>query len=141
MQVFSYNSQTAEYALDMPAGRPAKQPRTSFGERIALARDQIGLTQQQLAEKIGTIQRVISSWEREPVALRADHLSALADALGVSTDFLLGRQNAKQRGGPIGKVRQVFERVSKLPRHQQNKVAEFVEAFVNQQTNGQKQAA
>jgi len=141
MQAFLYNSQTAEYVLDMPAGRPAKQPRTPFGERIALARDHVGLTQQQLAEKIGTIQRVISSWEREPVALRADHLSALADVLGVSTDFLLGRQDVKNHGGPAGKIRQVFERVSKLPRHQQNKVAEFVEAFVNQQVNGQKKAA
>lgn len=141
MQAFSYISKVGGYVLDMTAGRPAKQPRTPFGERIALAREQAGLTQQQLAEKAGTIQRVVSSWEREPVALRADQLSALADALGVSIDFLLGRQNLKQRGGPVGKVRQVFERVSKLPRHQQNKVAEFVEAFVNQQGNGHKQAA
>ena len=126
----------------MPAGRPAKQPRTTFGERIAIAREQVGLTQQQLAEKIGTIQRVISSWERETVALRADQLTALADTLGVSVDYLLGRQDVKQRGGgPVGKIRQVFERVSKLPRHQQNKVAEFVEAFVNQHSNSHKQAA
>ena len=141
MQAFSYNSQTAGYVLDMPAGRPAKQSRTPFGERIALAREQAGLTQQQLAERTGTIQRVISSWEREQVALRADQLTALADALGVSIDFLLGRKNVKQRGGPVGKVRQVFERVSRLPRHQQNKVAEFVEAFVERKSNGHKQAA
>jgi hypothetical protein len=35
----------------------------------------------------------------------------------------------------VGKLHQVFEKASRLPRHQQNKVAEFVEAFVNQHAN------
>jgi len=118
----------------MAAGRPAKQARTSFGERLASARESAGLTQLQLAEKLGTSQRVITYWEREPVALRAEQLAALADTLGVTTDFLVGRQGSRPRGqGPAGKLRQVFNKASQLPRHQQNKVAEFVEAFVERQ--------
>jgi hypothetical protein len=52
----------------------------------------------------------------------------------VSADYLLGRENRKTIAPkrPIAKVQQVFERVNQLPRHQQNKVAEFVEAYVNQ---------
>jgi len=134
MQAISYNYLKPAYASVMPAGRPAKQARTTFGERLASARESAGLTQLQLAEKLGTTQRVITYWEREPVALRAEQLAALADALGVTTDFLVGRAAGKPRGqGPAGKLRQVFEKASQLPRNQQNKVAEFVEAFVERQ--------
>jgi len=42
----------------MPGGRPAKSERFAFGERLTSARQQAGLTQQQLAEKLGTVQRV-----------------------------------------------------------------------------------
>jgi transcriptional regulator with XRE-family HTH domain len=135
MQAISYNFLKPEYVEGMAAGRPAKQARTTFGERLASARERAGLTQLQLAEKLGTSQRVITYWEREPVALRAEQLAALAGALGVTTDFLVGRVASKPRGqGPAGKLRQVFEKASQLPRHQQNKVAEFVEAFVERQS-------
>lgn len=35
------------YGALMPAGRPTKSTRPSFGERLVLARQQTGLTQQQ----------------------------------------------------------------------------------------------
>jgi transcriptional regulator with XRE-family HTH domain len=128
-------STTASYPLGMPAGRPARQPRTPFGQRIAKAREAAGLTQAEVAERMGVTQPVVAYWEREPVALRAEQLAALADALGVSADFLLGRSDKQPfPKGPTGKVRRVFERVNRLPRQQQNKVVEFVEAFVNQHT-------
>ena len=121
----------------MTQGRPARRPRTPFGERLALARERAGLTQVQLAEKLGTTQGNITSWEREVVALRPEQLIALADALDVSADHLLGRENGKSLvpRRPIARVRQIFEQVSELPRHQQNKIAEFVEAYVNQYTS------
>jgi hypothetical protein len=71
------------------------------------------------------------------VALRPEQLIALADALDVSADHLLGRENGKSLvpKRPIARVQQIFEQVSELPRHQQNKIAEFVEAYVNQYTS------
>jgi hypothetical protein len=60
----------------------------------------------------------------------------VAAVLKVSVEHLFGKTIAKPRGGgPVGKLHQVFEKASRLPRHQQNKVAEFVEAFVNQHAN------
>ena len=44
-------------------------------------------------------------------------------------------QNSRPRGGPVGKTRQVFETVSHLPRHQQQKIIEVVEALVAQNSN------
>jgi transcriptional regulator with XRE-family HTH domain len=131
------NSEIPRYDLFM-AGRPAKNDRPSFGERLALARQQAGLTQQQLADKLDVTQRVITYWEREPVALRAEQLAALADALGVTTDFLVGRDAPKTRGtGPVGRARRVLETVSRLPRHQQKKIIDVVEAFVSANRNAE----
>jgi len=133
MQDKSYISLKPDYDMGMPAGRPTKMKRPSFGEGLAQTRQGAGLTQQQLAEKLDTTQRVITYWEREKVALRPEQLAALADALGVTADFLLGREIHQKRGnGPAGKVRRVFDDVSKLPRRQQDKVVEFVSAFVKQ---------
>ena len=135
MQAFSYNFFNAEYTGCMSAGRPAKRSRTTFGERLVLARQQAGLTQAQLASKLKTTQRVITYWEHETVALRADQLTALADALGVTSDFLLGRKEKEPRSkGPIGKMRRLFEVASRLPRSQQQKVTDVLEPFVLQHT-------
>jgi len=139
MQAFAHNFQTPRYDAFMPAGRPTKTPRPSFGERLALARQQAGLTQQQLADRLGTTQRVITYWEREQVALRADQLAALADALGVSADFLIGREQSKKRGnGPVGRARRALERVSRLPRHQQQRIIDVIEALVAHTTGDER---
>ncbi len=120
------------YPPGVAAGRPAKQPRTAFGQRIAKAREAAGLTQAQLAAHMGVTQPVVAYWEREPVALRPDQLAALADALGITADYLLGRPDAKPSTpkGPPGKLRQAFEKAHKLPRSQQQHILKVVEAFV-----------
>jgi len=142
MQVFSYVTVNQDYLWDMPnVGRPTDRKRTVFGERLVATREEAGLNQRELAERLGITQRALSWWEREPVALKPEQIAAMAAALGVSTDHLLGTNNVKKRGGPIGKARRVFEAVSKLPRHQQQKIIDVVETFVAGHSNGQKQAA
>lgn len=119
----------------MPKGRPTHEKRPQLGERIAQARIQSGLTQQQLADKLGTTQRVVTYWEREAVGLRADQLAQLTDALGVSADYFLGRQNKTRGTGPAGKARLIFERVSQLPRfHQQRILATVEDMLIAQRT-------
>jgi transcriptional regulator with XRE-family HTH domain len=119
------------YPLEMAAGRPAKQPRTPFGQRIAQAREQAGLTQAELAVRMGVTQPVVAYWEREPVALRIEQLAALADALGVTTDYLAGRSTKQSAPkGPPSKLRVAFEKDKKLPRSQQQHILRVVEAFV-----------
>ncbi len=72
-------------------------------------------------------------WEREAVSLKPELLAALAVALGVTTDFLLGLASPKQRGtGPVGKARRLFDAISKLPRHQQEKIITLLEPFVRE---------
>jgi transcriptional regulator with XRE-family HTH domain len=122
----------APYTSSMiKAGRPPKGDPPEFGRRMAEARDRAGLTQAELAKRLGVTQQVVAAWERRNIALRPEQIRTLAEALGTTADFLIGISGTWRGGkGPSGKVRDVFEQVSKLPRRQQQKVVEFVEAFV-----------
>lgn len=91
----------------------------------------IRLSQQQLADRLGLTQRAYAHWERHPVALRPDQLLKVAEALNVSVDDLVGINGKKKRGiGPAGRMRQLFEAASKLPRSQQQKITAVLEAFI-----------
>jgi transcriptional regulator with XRE-family HTH domain len=88
-------------------------------------------------------QQTIAFWERSGKTPRSEVLPQLADVLGVSIEALLMESNGaaamKKKGGPDGKLRKVFEEASSLPRRQQEKIMEFVSAFINQykQSGGQ----
>ena len=128
MQADSLFPDSVHYTVPMTAGRPAKFTRSPFGEKLFAARQQMGLSQTQLAEKLGITQSTYAGWERRTTALRPDYIAKIASVLNVSVDYLLGRENAVQRkGGPVGKARRVFEEVSKLPRHKQQRILGIVE--------------
>jgi hypothetical protein len=60
----------------------------------------------------------------------------MARIFGVRVEALLNTEAdlgiVERKSGPAGKVRKVFEAVSKLPRRQQEKIVEFVSAYVQQ---------
>jgi transcriptional regulator with XRE-family HTH domain len=63
-----------------------------FGEILKAARNNAGLTQQQLADMIGVKRKqIISNWEKGIVEPNIDTLLRLADCLDVSLDNLLDR--------------------------------------------------
>jgi transcriptional regulator with XRE-family HTH domain len=128
MQAITLTWPDDPYNDGMKTGRPAKEPRPPFGERLHVLREAAGLSQAQLAHKLGIAQRSYSQWERRPVALRHDQLVTLAEALGISAAELIGNTDAQKRSnGPTGKLRQVFERASKLPREQQKHILRVLE--------------
>lgn len=136
MQAFISSDVTAVYdGAAMQTGRPAKRPRSPFGEKLHAAREAAGLSQAQVADKLGMAQTAYAKWERHPVALRPDQIEEVAKVLGVSVEQLFGDGSAaKRRGtGPAGKLRTVFDEASKLPRHHQNKIVDVVSALVAQQ--------
>ena len=138
MQAISLTFSAGGYDGAMKTGRPSIRPRTVFGERLLAAREALGLSQAQVADKLGITQASYGAWERDPVALRPDQIEKLTDVLNVSVEALFAKDGGKRRmGGPTGKVRQVFEKVNRLPRHQQSKIVEVVEAFVEKKTVGQ----
>lgn len=60
-----------------------------MGKRIANRRNNLDLTQEQLAEKADVTSQMLSTAERGAKALRPENLLKISNALGVSVDYLL----------------------------------------------------
>jgi transcriptional regulator with XRE-family HTH domain len=61
----------------------------TFGDRVAGAREAAGLTQAELARKLGVRKDTILAWEEDRSEPRANKLSMLAGVLNVSIVWLL----------------------------------------------------
>ena len=99
-------------------------------------REAAGLSVRELARQIDESHTNVSYWERSGQLPRSDKLTAIAKALGVTVEELLGEPKPRRVAAPGGKARQVFEAVSRLPRRQQEKIVEVVEALVARHANG-----
>ena len=116
-------------------GRKLTRPRPKLGAHLMALRVNAGLSQEDLAQRVGVPQQTIAFWEQSDKPPRSDVVPKLAEALGVSIQILFSENGVvaiKKKGGPDGKLRKIFEDASRLPRRQQEKIAEFVTAFINQ---------
>ena len=124
--------------VDCSAGIPMTQDEKLFfkelGARIAELRKTHGLTQVQLAETLKLSQQMIASYEvgrrRVPVSL----LPAIAHALAVSVEALIGEKDATPaKRGPAPKLLQQMERIQRLPKAQQRFVIQMIDTVLAQQ--------
>lgn len=74
----------------MPARAAKSFAMKTLGDKVAAFRKAQGLTPGQLAKKVGTSRQNIENVEAGRVAMPG-YLCELADAMGVTTDYLLGR--------------------------------------------------
>jgi len=117
--------------------RKLAKPRPAQGAHLAALRTAAALTQTDLAKLVGEPQGNIAFWETSSKPPRSDVLPKLARALGVSVEAILtpGSTTTRERlrsPGPVSRAQKLFADVSQLPRRQQDKVLEFVEAIVDQ---------
>ena len=63
----------------------------TMGKRISDLRKQKGMTQEQLAQQVGVTAQAVSKWENDLSCPDISILAQLAEALGVTTDELLGK--------------------------------------------------
>jgi transcriptional regulator with XRE-family HTH domain len=127
--------ENAPYSWAM--ARKPRKPRPAQGARLAALRQQAGLTQAELGRLVGEKQQIIAFWEQSDKPPRSDVLPKLARVLGVPVEALLSPSAPvpsllPRKGGPVGKVRKLFDEVSKLPRRQQDKIVEFLAPIVEQ---------
>ena len=61
----------------------------TFGDRIAAARDAIGMGEKDLARRMGISTRTLQAWEADTAEPRANKLQMLAGLLNVSIKWLL----------------------------------------------------
>jgi transcriptional regulator with XRE-family HTH domain len=103
----------------------------TVGHRIARIRKERGYTQIELAERIGTIQALISDYERDKLRLNGEMAVRFALALEVTTDELLGlRPRAKRDRKPSRKIARRLEQIEKLPAAQQAILLKTIDTFI-----------
>jgi len=105
--------------------------RTTLGQRITRLRKQRGYTQTELAQKMGSIQALVSDYERNKLRPHAEMVIRFAQALDISTDQLLGLEKAKDNGAT--KNRRLLRRlhqIDKLPKRDQDALIRTIDAFL-----------
>jgi transcriptional regulator with XRE-family HTH domain len=111
---------------------PDSLSKTSIGERITAIRRQRGLTQSELADRLGIARVLVSDYERGKVRLYGDMLGKLAVALDVSTDELLGfSNNERVAERPSLKVVKRMQRIEELPPAQQKLILRSLDMMID----------
>jgi transcriptional regulator with XRE-family HTH domain len=110
-----------------------KYGESSFGERLQAIRQARGLTQVQLAQAAETTQRAISYYETEAGFPPAPAVIALASALQVTTDELLGVKPPRlERARGDSETRRQwkrFQRITSLAERDQKAVIRLVNSL------------
>lgn len=107
----------------------------SLGERLARIRKDKGLTQVELAEKMGIIQPVLSDYERGRLRPYAEMIARFALSLGVSADELLGlkapRRDRSREDPEARRLWKIFQLVVSLPEKDRRAVVRLVHSLVS----------
>lgn len=107
-----------------------------FSQRIAAVRKELKLSQEKFGELAGVSQRSVAFWEAGERMPSHANISALADRLGVSVDYLLGRTDEKaktKRKQPAVQngelLENVIARVRVLPDPALSRLSDFLEGL------------
>jgi len=68
----------------------------TIGKRIAANRKRLGLTQDQLAERLDVTAQAVSKWENDQSCPDIMMLPRLAEIFGISTDEILGVEPSEE---------------------------------------------
>lgn len=110
-----------------------------LGARLAKLRKASGLSQLQLAEKLGVTQPLISRYEKGDRRMYDDLIIETAKALGVTPNDLLGVAPSKPIAPELQSVSRrmikYLKKVEALPRRAQDKVIATIELALKGATN------
>ena len=106
--------------------------------RLRDLRFQAGMTQSELAKKLGTTQRCVSNWENGNARPDLETIIAIADVFNETTDYVLGRdcdvtsiQNvARPSARPSACERNIARIVSALSEDEKRALLSFLDTFV-----------
>ena len=105
----------------------------SLGSRIAQLRKEAHLTQVQLAQTLDVAQPTLNAYELGQRRVPVSALPALAKAVGVTLETLMGAADtgARKRGSAF-KLQQHMERISQLPKPKQRFVMKMLDTVLAQ---------
>ena len=106
-----------------------------FGKRLTAIRQSRGLTQLELAQKVGVSRRVIAYYEHEEAQPPGALLVDLAKTLQVSADHLLGLKLPKETKDPKNaRLMKRLERLQKLPATDLRVVLNMVDGLIDRRS-------
>ena len=113
------------------AKRTEQRERTEVGRRLVELRTKAGLSQAQLAKAAGLPQRTIANYETIANYIPSSALPALADALGVTIEDIIGLPIPKGgRRGPKSQLEKQFEELRRLPKSEQQLAAQLLDRLL-----------
>jgi transcriptional regulator with XRE-family HTH domain len=125
---------TAPHSHAHPQETPHMKERTldGFGARLAALRQARGLSQEALADLVDVSRRVIAYYEVQSAQPPGALLVALARALKVSTDELLGVKPVRDTLAPkTARLLKRLQRIEELPPADQRAVLKLVDAMLD----------
>ena len=128
---FTAPVENGAYSADM-AGRPPTKDAPDFGKRLAAARRTKGLSQEALAELLGTTRVNVGYYERKATNPTLEFIQRCADALNIPIADLIGVEAPKRshKPGPSSKLQQQIEEIRRLPRSKQRFVSELLDTIL-----------
>jgi len=108
---------------------------SQIGQRISLFRKEKGYTQQELAEKIGIKQTLVSDYETGRIRIFAEMLAFFAIALHVSTDDLLGLKEEQENNPKISlRIMKRIKEIEELPENRKKAILKTIDDLIKANT-------
>jgi transcriptional regulator with XRE-family HTH domain len=113
-------------------GQKASNTEPSPGQRVAQLRRECGLTQQEMAKRLGVSQPVVSDYKCGALRLHGELIAKLAEILAVSADEILGLTPRTDRSGALKnrKLHRRLQQLDRLPPRDQQALLRTIDAFL-----------
>lgn len=98
----------------------------SFGKRLLDTRKKRGISQEELAEKLGTKGPAIGRYERDEMKPSIEAAAKMADILNVSLDYLVGKTDMELDNSMISRIQEV----TKMKPQDREHVFAMLDAFI-----------
>jgi len=108
--------------------------RTKVGLNITAARRRRGMTQTQLAEKIGLDKYTVSYYERKCQSIPLDTLRGIAEALNTSVDFLINGDATRTDMAASKALLTRLEKAKTMPPEKQKLIIDLIDNLSDNRT-------
>jgi transcriptional regulator with XRE-family HTH domain len=114
------------------AAKKTISPLETMGERIQQLRKNTGLTQADLAKKIGISHTQMARYEIKNIYPPADVLKSLADVFGTTIDFLVMGDNESKAQASLKDAELInqFKKIAVLPEEEKTLVLKMITAYI-----------
>jgi transcriptional regulator with XRE-family HTH domain len=124
---------TFSFNTDETMARTSPPDDTGFGERLASLRQNAGFTQRKLEKVSGVSHRMIAYYETRGALPPGHVLAALAEALSVSVDELIGNKPARPVSSRTKANRRILRRLQemeKLPPKDKRELLAIIDTYL-----------